>query len=598
MTNEKPAQLGSATANAARGKSFAWKLLPIALVAVVIAAAGIWWFLPQMTREGAVNDAVMSAENTARQFKTLRKYYTENVIKKVVGSGALKPSFQHRDDPNAVPLPATVIHDLSELLKAEGMEIRLTSPYPFPNRQNRTMDEFQTEAWDALQENPNVPFVRTMNIAGEEMVRVGIADTMVSQVCVDCHNTRADTPKNDWRLNDVRGILEINTGIGAQIARGKALSNTVTMGLVGILGAVMVIMFFRLRSIVLRPIGSMTAAMGKLADGDLEVEIPAVGRQDEVGRMAAAVQVFKDNAIEVERLKAEQERQKAKTEEERRTGLRKLADDFSKSVGGIVQAVSNAASQMQSTAQSMSATAEETSRQATAAAAGVEEATTNVQTVASAAEELSSSISEVSRQVAESAGISRNAVEEASRTNTQVEGLVEAAQKIGDVVSLISDIAEQTNLLALNATIEAARAGEAGKGFAVVASEVKSLATQTAKATEDISAQIAAIQGATGDAATAIKGIAETVRKVDEIASSIASAVEEQSAATQEIARNAQQAAAGTTEVSSNVSGVTQATSETGAASSQVLDAAKGLAKQSTDLSAQIDKFLKSLTAA
>jgi methyl-accepting chemotaxis protein len=268
------------------------------------------------------------------------------------------------------------------------------------------------------------------------------------------------------------------------------------------------------------------------------------------------------------------------------------------SVKEVVEVVASASTEMESTAQSMSATAEETSRQATAAAAGVEQATTNVQTVASAAEELSSSISEVSRQVAESAGIARNAVEEASRTNTQVEGLVEAAQKIGEVVSLISDIAEQTNLLALNATIEAARAGEAGKGFAVVASEVKSLANQTAKATEEISAQIAAIQGATGDAATAIKGIAETVRKVDEIASSIASAVEEQSAATQEIARNAQQAAAGTTEVSSNVSGVTQAASETGAASSQVLDAAKGLAKQSTDLSAQIDKFLKSLNAA
>jgi methyl-accepting chemotaxis protein len=268
------------------------------------------------------------------------------------------------------------------------------------------------------------------------------------------------------------------------------------------------------------------------------------------------------------------------------------------SVKEVVEVVASASTEMESTAQSMSATAEETSRQATAAAAGVEEATTNVQTVASAAEELSSSISEVSRQVAESAGIARSAVEEASRTNAQVEGLVEAAQKIGDVVSLISDIAEQTNLLALNATIEAARAGEAGKGFAVVASEVKSLANQTAKATEEISAQIASIQGATGDAATAIKGIAETVQKVDEIASSIASAVEEQSAATQEIARNAQQAAAGTTEVSSNVSGVTQAASETGAASSQVLDAAKGLAKQSTDLSAQIEKFLKSLNAA
>jgi len=268
------------------------------------------------------------------------------------------------------------------------------------------------------------------------------------------------------------------------------------------------------------------------------------------------------------------------------------------SVKDVVEIVASAATEMESTAQSMSATAEETSRQATAAASGVEEATTNVQTVASAAEELSSSISEVSRQVAESATIARNAVDEANKTNSQVEGLVAAANKIGEVVGLISDIAEQTNLLALNATIEAARAGEAGKGFAVVASEVKSLANQTAKATEDISAQIGAIQSATGESATAIKAIAETVTRVDEIAASIASAVEEQSAATQEIARNAQEAAAGTGEVATNVAGVTQAASETGQSSNQVLEASKELATQSSTLSGQIEKFLKALNAA
>ncbi len=272
--------------------------------------------------------------------------------------------------------------------------------------------------------------------------------------------------------------------------------------------------------------------------------------------------------------------------------------NLARSVKEVVGVVASAATEMESTAQAMSATAEETSHQATAAAAGVEQASTNVETVASAAEELSSSIAEVSTQVTDSANIARNAVEEASRANGQVESLVEAAQKVGEVVNLIQDIAEQTNLLALNATIEAARAGEAGKGFAVVASEVKSLANQTAKATEEITSQITAMQGATGDAATAIKGIATTITKVDEIAASIASAVEEQGAATQEIARNAQQAAQGSTDVSSNVSGVTQAAAETGTSASQVLEAAKELATRSNELSAQTEKFLASLNAA
>ena len=346
-----------------------------------------------------------------------------------------------------------------------------------------------------------------------------------------------------------------------------------------------------------RPIKAMTAAMQELANGNKSVEIPGTDHKDEIGDMAGTVQVFKDNAIAVDRMQAEAKEAEIRAAKEKKELMQKMANDFDSSVGGIVNAVSSAATELESSAQAMSATAEETSRQAGAVAAASEEASANVQTVASAAEELSSSISEISRQVSQSAKIAAGAVEEANRANDMIQGLVQAAQKIGEVVELITSIADQTNLLALNATIEAARAGDAGKGFAVVAAEVKNLAKQTAKATEEIGDQIGGIQAATKDSVTAIQSIGKVIGEINQISSAIAAAVEEQGAATKEIARNVEQASAGTKEVSSNIAGVTQAAGETGQASAQIQTAAKELSQQSETLRNQVDKFIAQIRA-
>jgi methyl-accepting chemotaxis protein len=346
------------------------------------------------------------------------------------------------------------------------------------------------------------------------------------------------------------------------------------------------------------PVTGMTAAMTELAAGKLATEIPARDNTDEIGAMAKAVQVFKDNAIAVQRMEEEARAAAIRAEEEKKAAMKKLADDFEAAIGGVVQSVSSAATEMQGSAKSLSATAELTSRQATTVGAATEQASANVQTVAAATEELAASVGEISRQVGTSSGIASRAVEQARETDAKMQGLSAAASQIGDVVRLIGDIAGQTNLLALNATIEAARAGEAGKGFAVVASEVKNLAAQTAKATEEIGAKVGDMQSVTAASVAAIRSISETITEMSGIASSIASAVEEQGAATQEIARNVQEAARGTQDVASNIGGVTEASAETGAAANQMLGAAGELSEQAAMLKREVDGFLATVRAA
>jgi methyl-accepting chemotaxis protein len=346
-----------------------------------------------------------------------------------------------------------------------------------------------------------------------------------------------------------------------------------------------------------KPVRQMTQTMEILADGNLEVEIPSLENKDEIGHMAKAVNIFKENAKKVEAMRAEQAKTDARVAAERRKAMLDLADRFEASVMGVVKNVSSSATEMQATAQSMSNIAQETSAQATTVAAAATEASANVETVASAAEELSASTSEIGSRVTEAARVSQSAADESARTNERIQKLAVSTNKIGEVVELINAIASQTNLLALNATIEAARAGEAGKGFAVVASEVKGLANQTAKATEEIGAQIASVQAETNGAVQAIGAITEIINQVRGISSNIAAAVEEQSSATREIARNVQQASQGTHDVSTNIVSVTQASSQTGAAAEDVLTAAGDLSKDAEKLRKEVETFLANIRA-
>jgi methyl-accepting chemotaxis protein len=397
-------------------------------------------------------------------------------------------------------------------------------------------------------------------------------------------------------------IARSTDGKDREIARAGIKLEQQQLMLTGVLLVVAfagIIVSFLIGRNISRPVVAMSKAMRELAVGNFEVQLPGLGRRDEVGQMARAIEEFKVQAIaKAERETAEREQKNRELAAARRSELHNLADRFETAVGVIIENVGSASTELENSAVILTKSSAATQQLSTVVTAASEETSTNVQSVASATEEMAGSINEIGRQVADSNRIANEAVDQAGKTDARIAELSLAASRIGDVTKLITTIAEQTNLLALNATIEAARAGDAGRGFAVVAQEVKALAAQTAKATSEISTQITGMQAATQDSVLAIKEISGTIGKVSEIAAAIAAAIEEQGAATQEIARNVQQAAIGSTQVATSIADVNRGAGDTGSASSQVLSSAQLLSNENKRLKAEVVKFLATVRAA
>lgn len=578
--------------------SLIWRLLLPVPIVLILTAGLDWMFVPRTFAGMAINDAVLSNQQIAAQFKAMRSYYSEWVVKDAVESGALKASHDHKNDPKTIPLPATLMHDLSALLADKDTGMLLVSPYPFPDRKDRKLDDFQRDAWNALVGNPKNVFWREEMRNGKHVVRVAIADVMSSQSCVNCHNADPNSPKRDWQIGDVRGVLEVSSIIDAQLAHGSTISHMIVGGAVLLCVVLLALTFFIARR-AMRPLGGMVRQMRELAAGNFDVVLPGLSRNDEVGAMAKAVERFKVTAIERAQAHAAEDEQKRRAaKESRQAEMHRLADHFETAVGNIALNVSSASRGIEAAANTLMSNAETTKQLSGAVAGASTEAFSNVQSVAAATEQLAKSVLDISDRVQESSRIAEAAVAHAVQTDARIAELSNAATSVSNVVNLITDIAEQTNLLALNATIEAARAGDAGRGFAVVAAEVKSLATQTAQATGEVSAQIAQMQTATRDSVAAIKEVGAIISQIAHIASSAAEAIEEQRMATEHIAHNIASARQSTSDVAGNLGDVNAAAGETDAASSQVYALAQSLASEGSKLKTEVEKFLTTVRAA
>jgi len=455
--------------------------------------------------------------------------------------------------------------------------------------------ESQSAKEPELVKNINANFKAYEESVSQVSDLIGVDVSMANIFLNDCQSRYAPL------YNDMAKLSRIVETEGETVTQQLAstIATSLEIGLTCVVISIVLGLLFggAVGNAITKPIQEITRVMRNLANGNKDIEIPHLSRGDEVGKMAQAVLIFKENMLKNDELEGRQEKER-KVRENRSLAIEKCVGEFQTTSAGVVNAVAVSAQQLQENSKALSTTASQTTNQSNIVAGAAQEASHNVQTVASAAEELHASINEIKQRVVESTRIAGEAVEETNKTNKTVEGLAEAAHKIGAVVELINNIASQTNLLALNATIEAARAGDAGKGFAVVAQEVKGLANQTAKATQEIADQIQEMQNMTSDTVIAIKNIAATIGRVNEISTTISLAVEEQSNATNEIAQSIEQASNGTRTVSTNITSVTEASTQTSHMADQVLDAGNQLAHEGEKLRREIEDFIHKVKTA
>ncbi len=554
-------------------------MLPIVL-SFLFLIIGFAIYIPSIIKDNAETQAIVSAQQTVNQFKVLRGYYAANVVNPVLSSSNVKPSINHAGDPQAIPLPATMIHDLSEKLSKEGenaVQLSLYSQYPFPNRTSRKLDDFQRDAWTFLNKNPEQVFSQTKEQAGSTFVRVAIADKMVANGCVACHNSHPDTPKADWKLGDVRGVLEVIVPIDASLASGNQISFKIVSILAGVIAIIVLMMITIYRATIRSKLISIGSALEDIAEGegDLTRRLNAKGKH-EVATIAYQFNRFTEKLQGIIQQVVQNTNQVSTVTAGIVTETGQAAASMNEQMNATDQ-VATAIEQLTASTQDIAASASQSADHAAAV-------DTNTQVGRAKVEETERSILALAKELEKASAVTTN--------------LSKDSLEIGSVLSVIQGIAEQTNLLALNAAIEAARAGEQGRGFAVVADEVRTLASRTQQSTEEIRGIIERVQNGTENTVKAMETSCATANSsvllVQEAGGILAQITEESgniNDMNRQIASASEEQSGVSSEIRNSINQIAQMSAHSNDATDQILIKTEQLAQQSQMLQALLKQF-------